>query len=176
MTSVSQITQIVSRATGIPLSRCKQVARRLLEDGHLPLSSGAHIPSVGTVNVILLLLGVLSGVEIRSVSRTVNALFDLRTADTEKTAGQQLCEILTSMRLLDDGAATAMDGEVIIDARTPIVVFRLNVSSRPVESVYAPDGVDTAAIRAETARRCTVMPTRALAKIALALGRNAKET
>jgi hypothetical protein len=67
-----------------------------------------------------------------------------------------------------------MDGEIVIDAATPSVVIRLNISADPVESRhFAPDAIDTESKRTDVARKHVVLPTRALGKIAVALGRNA---
>ena len=172
-TSVSQLTQIISRASGVPLARCKQVARKLLEDGHLPLSSGSHVASVGNIDAVKLLLATLAGVETKDTSRAMQRLFDLRTADSNRTLGQQVYELLAGISGLDEGTETALDGLIEVDADAPRVVIKLNVSGEAVESIFTADGVATQSN--ETARRVTVMPTRLLAQIAIALGRNARK-
>jgi hypothetical protein len=172
-TSVSQLTQIISRASGVPLARCKQVARKLLEDGHLPLSSGSYVASVGNIDAVKLLLATLASVETKDTSRAMQSLFDLRAADSNRTLGHQVYELLAGISVLDEGTETALDGLIEVDAETPRVVIKLNVSGEAVESVFASEGA--ASTSPETARRVTVLRTRALATIAIALGRNTRK-
>ncbi len=169
-TSVSQLTHIVSRATRVPLARCKQVARGMLETDMLPRSSGAHVATVGNIDAVILLLGVLAQTENYAAPGVARSLFDLRSAES-RTLGHSLVELLTTVRVLDDGADTALNGEIVVDSFTPRAIVRLNVSGEAVESVYAAPGVD--ALTDEEVRRLVVVPTVVLAQIAIALGRNA---
>lgn len=172
-TSVSQLTQIISDATGVPLSRCKQVSRRLLESNLLPRSNGAHLAWVSNVDAIVLLLGVLAQTEVHAVPGIAEQLFDLRDPTTHRTLGSTLAELLMQIRVLDEGAPVALDGEVIVDAFTPRVLVRLNVSGQPVEALFAAPGVDE--LSAEDVRQLAVVPTIVLGKIARGLMRNERK-
>lgn len=172
-TSVAQLTKIISNSAGVPLSRCKQVARRLLEADLLPRSSGAHVASVGNADVIVLLLGVLAQTEIYAVPSIAEQLFDLRDPATHRTLGSTLAELLMTIRVLDEGAETAMDGEIVIDAFTPRALVRLNVSGQDVESHFGAPSVEE--LSSEDIRQLVVVPTVVLGKIARALMRNARK-
>jgi hypothetical protein len=103
----------------------------------------------------------------------MQSLFDLRAADSNRTLGHQVYELLAGISVLDEGTETALDGLIEVDAETPRVVIKLNVSGEAVESVFASEGA--ASTSPETARRVTVLRTRALATIAIALGRNTRK-
>ena len=174
MTSVSQAVDIVARATGASVSKCRQIARRLLEDHHLPKSAGRYVATAGSMDITKLLLAVLSGAQVSDSSNAMRTLFDLRSPQGV-TLGNTIYELLATVRALDVGADVAIDGVVEIDSETPRAVVRLNTSGEAVESIFYKDGTDFVAPLSETARRCTVMPTRALAKIAIALARSASK-
>lgn len=100
-------------------------------------------------------------------------LFDLRCAETGKILGHQLYELLAEISVLGEFASAAMNGEIEIDTVTPRVVVRLNVSDDPIEAVFVPEGAET--VSDDAARRCTILPTASLAKIAIALRRGTAE-
>jgi sulfur carrier protein ThiS len=170
-TSVSQLSGIISRAAGVSLAHTKQVSRRLLEADMLPRSVGAAIAGVSYFDAIVLLLGVLAQTEIHATPSVARQLFDLPPVTGSRNLGFVLYELLQEIGTLDDGAAVAMDGQVIVDAYTPRAVVRLNVSGEVVESVFAHPGADE--LTADEIKKLVVLPTIVLGKIAIALGRKA---
>lgn len=170
-TSITQATEIIANATGVRVERVRQVARRLVEDHHLPKSAGRYVADIGGIDIIKLLLGAVADTRIADASESTRKLFDLRSSEG-RTLGHALYELLTTVRLLDEGAETAVDGTIEVDAETPLAIVRLNVSREPIEAVFTVDGTEPRP--PETARKLFVVPTVALAKIALALSRNSR--
>lgn len=168
-TSITQATNIVADAVGVRVERVRQVARRLVEDGHLPKSAGRYIADIGGIDIIKLLLAAVADTRLPDVSGSMRALFDLRCA-TGRTLGHTLYELLATVQTLDEGAEAAVDGLIEIEAETPRATITLNISRHPVEAVFTADGSEPTPV--DTARKLFVVPTVALAKIALALGRN----
>ena len=138
-TSITQATNIVADAVGVRVERVRQVARRLVEDGHLPKSAGRYIADIGGIDIIKLLLAAVADTRLPDVSGSMRALFDLRCA-TGRTLGHALYELLATVQTLDEGAEAAVDGLIEIEAETPRATIKLNFSptkSKPFSRLTA---------------------------------------
>ncbi|MGX4804343.1 hypothetical protein [Bradyrhizobium guangdongense] len=148
----------VADATNTPIATVQQLKRRFVETREWPSSRGAHVPKLGTKELVLILLALLSGAEFRDCVSSAKALWNLKDEHGQKL-GDVLVRAVNSFHpSLKDlpFAVLAYKAVVTVDTNMQRATITYQSNDGPFDVVYGEASPDVRVRRSQSISGATL--------------------
>ncbi|WP_439404752.1 hypothetical protein ACNJX9_25355 [Bradyrhizobium sp. DASA03076] len=148
----------VAHATNVPLPTVQQLKRRFVETREWPSSRGAHVPKLGTKELVLILLALLSGAEFRDCVSSAKALWNLKDGHGQKL-GDVIVRAINSFHpdLKDlPLAVLAYKAVIAVDTNMQRATITYQSNEGPFDVVYGKASPDVRVRRSQSISGATL--------------------